>query len=73
MAEEKGILARIPQRATAILKVHFYAVMVLNSQSGGKKSSQTRQKHTKLNLNTKQATIQQERERGRTEHTIQFY
>lgn len=65
MAEEKGILATTPQRTTAILKVHFFhALMVLNGQSGEKKLSVTA-KHTKLNQNTKQASIQQEWERER--------
>lgn len=38
MAEEKGILATTPQRTTAILQVHFYVLVVLYGQSGGKKA-----------------------------------
>lgn len=56
MAEEKGILATTPQRTTAILKVHFfYALMVLNGQSGEKKLSVTAKHTNSIKISTKQA------------------
>lgn len=64
MAEEKGILATTPQRTTAILKVHFfYALMVLNGQSGEKTLSHSKAHKTQSKYPSKQAY--NEKRRGR--------